>query len=395
MKQPAPSRRSVITGVTVALSLFVAGCGDDDGEQAQVGDPTATPEGEGAAEAGTVTVTDATGVEQTITVTGSGVYALDEWTATSLLALGVTPMMVETFGQDTTIAEILEDEGVPTTAAGSIEAISEADPDLIIGIGFPTLVELAEQHGGIAPTVYTGFSDPWDEQLALIAQVTGRTDRAEAIDQAIQERIDELAAAIDDAGYGGSTFSTLQNFDGTFYAYSPLTLVGTLLEELGFTRSDLQSGVDSDLGFFPISEELLAAESDADIVVSFTGESGGFTSAFDSPLVIPETTRSPPTSATPGPRPTPSPRGSSSTTSKRSCSATVSPRRLPTPSSCGPSSRPPSPTAVTDARRAALRRSERWWCSMPGRRAAGRGRGRGRRRGPARRRRRGGGRRCG
>lgn len=100
----------------------------------------------------------------------------------------------------------------------------------------------------------------------------------------MNERIVELRAALAEAGFEGATASLIQEL-GEYLAYGPTTLAGQLLAELGFVRSELQSEA-GDFGFITVAEELLPAETDADVVIAIAGGNGtDAASIFDSPAV--------------------------------------------------------------------------------------------------------------
>ncbi|MEM7276321.1 MAG: ABC transporter substrate-binding protein [Actinomycetota bacterium] len=255
-----------------ASVLLLAGCGggDDDGEEA---------------EAVEITLTDVTG-EVTLPVTDSGVYALDEFAGIALLTLDVQPAVVEAFFQDMTLGPIIESEGVTLAAAGGLEPIAAAEPELILGIGHPNLTELKEQHVGIAPVAYPDFTLPWTDQTEQFAAAVGRSDRGEAVVAVIEERLEEVKAKVAEAGLDGARASLIQPFGNEYYAYGPTTLAGTVLADLGFTRSEIQSGA-GDFGFIQVSEELLGDETDAELVISLSADDGAFGSLFNSPVVNP------------------------------------------------------------------------------------------------------------
>ncbi|MEM7341075.1 MAG: ABC transporter substrate-binding protein [Actinomycetota bacterium] len=243
----------------------------------------AEDEADGADDGETVTVVDATG-EVTVPVTDAGVYALDEYAALALLSLEVEPVVVEAFFQDMTLAPVIESEGATLNPAGSVEAIAAAQPDLILGIGHPNSLEVRDQHLGIAPAAYPDFTVSWQEQLEVFAQATGRSDRGTEVIAAVEGKVAELQAALDEAGFGGQSVSIIQTFGPEYYAYGPTTLAGQLVAQLGFTRSEIQSG-DGDFGFILVAEEFLIEETSSDINFGISGADSDFASVFDNPVV--------------------------------------------------------------------------------------------------------------
>ncbi|MEM9134329.1 MAG: ABC transporter substrate-binding protein [Actinomycetota bacterium] len=296
------SRRLLAVGVATAVLLAACG-GDATGDDADraaddVETPAAEPsadtasaeEGEGADQpaggaddGGTITVQDATG-EVTIPVTDEGVYVLDEIAALTMLILDVEPIGVERFAEAGSVTPIFDAEGVDAIPAGSLEPIAAARPDLILGISHPRSTGVRDQHAAIAPVVYPDFTGTWLDQMDLFAVATGRMERATRVAEVIDERVAELRGRVDEAGLTGSTASVVQFQAGGYYAHDPSTLIGTLLDELGFVRSELQSG-DGGFGYIPLSEETLGAETDADVVFGIIDTEGTGLSVFDSPTV--------------------------------------------------------------------------------------------------------------
>ncbi len=235
----------------------------------------------------TVTVTDAVG-EATVPVTDQGIYALDELMATILLTLDVQPVTTAAFFQDPLLAPVLISDRTELVEFGSIESIAATDPDLVLGIGHPNFIEIYDELNGVAPTVLPDFTDTWQAQTRTVAQIVDRVDEAEALIATVEGRIDALAAEIDEAGLAGQQAAILQDFGGSWFAYGPTTISGSVLASLGFTRSEIQSG-EGDFGFIPVAEELVPDESNVEWVFGIAttspdgGPAGG--SIIDNPLV--------------------------------------------------------------------------------------------------------------
>ncbi|MEM8924251.1 MAG: ABC transporter substrate-binding protein [Actinomycetota bacterium] len=232
-----------------------------------------------------VTVADVLG-DVTVPVTSEGVFALDEFAGIALLSLGVEPVGVSFFFQDPTLGPVIEAAGVELAGGESLEAIAAAQPSLILGIGHPNHLEVREQHLELAPTVTPDFTRSWADQTAVFAAATGTEDRAEVVLSTVEDRVAELAARIDEAGLAGEQIAVIQNFGPEYYAYGPTTIAGQVVADLGFTRSEIQSG-EGDFGFILVSEEQLGAETDAAVVISISGADAGGTTVFDSAVVAP------------------------------------------------------------------------------------------------------------
>ena len=199
-------------------------------------------------------------------VTSDGVHALDEWTAVALLLLGVTPS-VDGFFEDLVVAELFADENLDVGPPGvNLETIAARRPELLLGIGEPVLIQAEPDLEGIAPTAITEYAASWDDQIELLGSITGRDDEATAVVTAIDARISDLTARLDDAGFTGQEVSVMQTFGGMVFALGPLTPAGAILDLLGFTRTEAQSA-EGAFGFITLSEEQLPDETGGDIVL--------------------------------------------------------------------------------------------------------------------------------
>ncbi|MEM9042881.1 MAG: ABC transporter substrate-binding protein, partial [Actinomycetota bacterium] len=234
---------------------------DDEAEPAETEPEAEEPEPEeepdDGADGPTVTVTDVIG-EKEVPVTDEGIYSLDELMGTILLTLGVEPVTTAAFFQDPLLAPVLDDNS-DLVEYGSIESIAATRPDLLLGIGHPNFIEIVDELSGVAPLVLPDFTSTWQEQSRLVAQVVDRVDDAEALIATVEGRIDALAAEIEEAGFAGQQAAIVQDFSGDWFAYGPTTISGAVLEAVGFTRSEAQSGTEN-FGFIPLAEELIPDE---------------------------------------------------------------------------------------------------------------------------------------
>lgn len=234
----------------------------------------------------TVSVTDVVGSKD-VPVTDENVYALDELMGTLLLTLGVEPIATGAFFEDVLLTPILEEQAglVPF---GSIEAVAAAKPDLILGIGHPNFIEIADDLDGVAPTVLPDFTATWQDQTRLIAQVVGREAEGDAAINAVQARTADLAAEVEAEGMSGELATIIQVFGPDYFAYGPTTVSGSILAELGFARSEAQSGSEN-FGFIPLAQELVPEETAVPYVFALTATAGdGTISTADDPLIDPE-----------------------------------------------------------------------------------------------------------
>ena len=213
------------------------------------------------------------------------IYALDEFMGVLLLTLGVEPATTAAFFQDTLLQPVL-DANSTLAEAGSVEAVAATQPELILGIGHPNLIELHDEYTGIAPVVLPDFTATWQDQTRLIAQVVDKEAEGEAAIAAVEQRVAELAAEVEAAGLAGQEISIIQNFGGDYFAYGPTTISGSIVADLGFVRSEAQSTADN-FGFIPIAAELVPGETDVPVVVGVLADMGDFfVSAFDDGLIL-------------------------------------------------------------------------------------------------------------
>ena len=285
-----------LVGVLASLALVAGACGSDDdsaedeasdsasalveteAEAEEEAEPEEEPEAEeestdtepeaeeepepeedpdDGADGPTVTVTDVIG-EKEVPVTDEGVYSLDELMGTILLTLGVEPATTAAFFQDPLLAPVLSANS-ELVEYGSIASLAATRPDVLLGIGHPNFIEIVDELSGVAPLVLPDFTSTWQEQSRLVAQVVDREDEAEALIATVEGRIDALAAEIEAAGFAGQQAAIVQDFSGDWFAYGPTTISGAVLEAVGFTRSEAQSGTEN-FGFIPLAEELIPDE---------------------------------------------------------------------------------------------------------------------------------------
>lgn len=206
---------------------------------------------------------------------------------TLLITLDVVPATIATFFEDPLLAPILEPR-TDLVEFGTIESVAATRPSIILGVAHPNHMEVVEDYAGIAPTVLPDFTSTWQDQTRLIAQVVGREDRADAVIGAVEARIEALAAELEAEGLAGERATIIQDFGGSYFAYGPTTISGAMLEGLGFTRSEAQSGSEN-FGFIPLAQELVPDETAVPFVfgVQTTSPDGaGRTASLrDDPLV--------------------------------------------------------------------------------------------------------------
>jgi len=204
------------------------------------------------------------------------IVALDQPAALNALSLGVAPAVVLAgFQAQPEAEEILASYGIETEAYSvaqpTLEAVAAAQPDLIIGSGHPATIAAYDQYTAIAPTVIIPFSTDWHDQLSVTAAALDRSHEADALTARIDQRADDLQAAITDRGLDNSSISVIGSIRGGPFAFPNSGLAGRLLTRLGLARPAIQDvEVAPDQGFVTFSSERLL-DHDADTLITVTG----------------------------------------------------------------------------------------------------------------------------
>lgn len=245
---------------TAAASVALLACGG--GGASETGGPGAGP---------TVTVATAHGAVA-VPVTRERIWALDEYAALSLLALDVVPEHAGRLFDDEKVRRLLADGGTELVDPVNVELVAAARPTMIVGVRHPETERLLSRLRRIAPVVTLDERDPWQEQLAVLAAVTGRRANAAALVRRVDRATDALAARLASSDDAGATVSVLATYPDRYFAYDDGTPLGRMLERLGFERPAAQIDDDEDdYGFEEISPELLR-EHRGDIVVSLVDD---------------------------------------------------------------------------------------------------------------------------
>lgn len=240
-----------------AASLALTACGTSDPEPAGGGGPAtenASAEGCDGVEIsdGPVSVTDDLGRTVELDAPAERVAVL-EWQQTEMvLSLCLDPVAVadvEGFGQWNTAEELPEGvEDVGTRGEPNLDALFAAQPDLVIveaaAEDDPVLTRLAEYDVPVLATVGADAADPVRNMLGtfdLIAEVTGREDRAEQVVSEFQATLAESKQAVADSDV---TVTDFVYFDGyaqggnvMFRPFGQGSLFGELGEALGLTNA--------------------------------------------------------------------------------------------------------------------------------------------------------------
>ena len=231
------SRRAVIAGALVALSLTATACGQ--GSRAA--------EESGSANFEIVTIKHALG-EAVIESEPERVVTLGQGSTETAIALGKTPVGMEEYawGSDDTgympwIYEAVKDKGekLPEQFQGDteldVEAIAELEPDVILAPWSGITAEQYEQLDAIAPTVAypkQPWTIEWDEQITTIGKALGQEEESEGLVDDIKTQLKEAKRE----EYKDLTFSYIYNSGpGTLGVFYPTEQRVAMVSALGLT----------------------------------------------------------------------------------------------------------------------------------------------------------------
>ncbi|WP_430336045.1 Fe2+-enterobactin ABC transporter substrate-binding protein [Rhodococcus sp. ACT016] len=271
--------------VVAAVTLGLTGCSSSDASDNDAAASSSTRTRVVQTEKGDVTVP---ADPQRIAVLTAGLagflFTLDApITITDTRLLGVTNL---DGGFPPQWAEKAEARGTKELPAGEsldIEAIAQAQPDLIIGGGQGFTAVLADQAydqlTAIAPTVLIPSSvNTWQEQLAAVAEAAGETDKVDDLMKAYDDKVAEVKDSIT---VPGSPVSYLLSLSTGEPAFIPQTAaLPTLLSTVGFKPDDVLTKANNPELYgsgdsFIVSNELLAPVGNASVmfVVPVAGRS--------------------------------------------------------------------------------------------------------------------------
>ncbi|WP_127536122.1 ABC transporter substrate-binding protein [Paenibacillus illinoisensis] len=261
-------------GITVlVLAVFIAGCSSNSGaseEQAQspVTENTTAGSGnssESSQEAETRVVQDEFG-DVTIPVHPqriAGIYVEDY-----LKALDITPV-VQWYNPMWGVQEYLDLDVPQFDNTGSIEALLQYDPDLIIVDGGVDM-EQYEMYSKVAPTyrLPEDILQDSNQILTTIADVVGEPDKGKEVVAAYEAKIADAKAKLQEA-VGGETVAVvrLNISDNTLALFGIKNrFTGFIYSELGLTPHPLVSKMEE---YQEILSEEAVPELDADHIIVF------------------------------------------------------------------------------------------------------------------------------
>ncbi|MGY1823908.1 ABC transporter substrate-binding protein [Geodermatophilus sp. SYSU D00079] len=253
----------------MAVGLALTGCGAGDGGTEGGADATATAQ--------TRTVEHAAGTTE-IEGTPDRVVVLDTGELDAVLALGVTPVGAVRTSVSDELPAYIEDAGadpaeianVGTIAEPDLEAIAALTPDLILSNAVRH-TEIYDQLSAIAPTVFAeAIGETWKDNLRLAGEALDRSEDAEELLAAHEERAAEVGALFGDPA--ATEVSMVRFLDGSAVRlYGEGSFIGAVLADVGFARPEVQR---TDETFVEVAPEAIG-QADGDLLFHASyGEDG-------------------------------------------------------------------------------------------------------------------------
>ncbi|WP_099203826.1 ABC transporter substrate-binding protein [Scatolibacter rhodanostii] len=145
-----------------------------------------------------------------------------------LLALGAPPTAaalgnaqgdVEALEQSELLSPYLKDTEIAMLGNSknlSVEAVLESQPDVIVTFYNPAGFDQYEQLAEIAPVIQISYTDTWQDQLRVCAQVLGLEEKAETLIADTEKKIEETKTTL--APYADKTFALFRTDGKSFIA---------------------------------------------------------------------------------------------------------------------------------------------------------------------------------
>lgn len=297
MTRPSPIRPlGRLSFLAVLAAIVLAACGTTDtGDSADSSEggggggtdteQTSAPLDEGceddvAVAEGSVSVTDAFDRTVELDEPASRVAVLEWQQVEDVLTLCLAPVAVadvEGYGTWVDAVDLPEGvEDVGTRGEPNIDALLSADPDLVIveasAADDPVIEQIEGYDIPVLATRGADAADPIAQMLAtfgLIAEVTGRTERAEAVVAEFEDSLEAGREAMTTGGAEGTEFVYIDGYiQGGNVALRPFgqgSLMGEVGEELGLVNA-WTGEVDEDYGLGQTDIEGMSAIGDATIL---------------------------------------------------------------------------------------------------------------------------------
>ncbi|MGW1208331.1 ABC transporter substrate-binding protein [Streptomyces sp. NPDC002499] len=232
-------RRSLTALAAVSAALVLAGCGTTE--------PAATSAEKSAK---SITLTDASGAKVTLDGPAEKVVGTEWNVVESLVTLGVDPVGVAdvkgyaTWDTAAPLKNTPKDIG--TRGEPSMDTIAALSPDLIVATTDLSAAAV-KQLRKIAPVLEVRSAKSADqigqmeENLDLIAEATGTTDKADAAKKAFDTKVAEGKKALADAGLGGRKIAFADGWVASNQVsvrpYTSGSLLGAVNEAIGLKNA--------------------------------------------------------------------------------------------------------------------------------------------------------------
>ncbi|MBL8563245.1 MAG: ABC transporter substrate-binding protein [Gemmobacter sp.] len=172
---------------------------------------------------------------------GDHPYATGPWAEAARQAVAATPEVQKGFEID-------------------VEWVWSMEPDLIVASFAPMDAQTYALLSEIAPVVgppegYPAWGAPWEAELRLIAQATGRAAQAEAVITGVSAKIDAAVAA--HPGLRGLSGTAAYFNDGQAIGYRSHDGVNRLLAQIGIATPPVFDTMVNEGGLFSVSPERL------------------------------------------------------------------------------------------------------------------------------------------
>ena len=246
----------VVLSLLAAATLALAGCGTTSAGPSGTGTAPAAAGADCAKDStktatGPVTVTDGLGRTVKLDKPATRIAVLEWQQVEDALTLCVTPVAVaDTAGYRTwNTAEALPKgvKDVGTRQEPNLDALFQAKPDLVIveaQIRDDAIIGQLEKYGvPVLATIGAKAADPIAQMLTtfdLIAQATGRTERAAAVATEMTSHIEKAKATLASAKPESTDFVFFDGWvDGGTVSLRPFgtgSLIGAIGQELGLTN---------------------------------------------------------------------------------------------------------------------------------------------------------------
>ncbi|WP_183095129.1 ABC transporter substrate-binding protein [Nocardioides stalactiti] len=249
--------RSIAAALTVPLALLLVACGtteskDGDDAAPKANDSADCADDTTATSEGPVSLTDSYGREVELEKPAERVAVLEWQQIEDVLTLCLTPVAVAdaegyaTWDTAEALPEGVTDVG--TRGEPNLETLFAANPDLVIVEAYTAedgiIQQLEEYDVPVLATKGADAADPIQNMLDtfdLIAQATGREERAELVVDQFSTSLEEAKAEVADADLASESFVYFDGWiQGGNVAIRPFgqgSLMGELGEELGLTNA--------------------------------------------------------------------------------------------------------------------------------------------------------------